>query len=186
MRIDFMPLVHARQYIHTGEVVSPKRPNLILSTDIPDIETCVLVRDGLDVEADSRNGVDFACGAGRELEGVENGFGEGVSFGSHSTRSIDSCQKACAWRSHAPFQLMGLQKDVLVFPAASRPSINRRISLLPKILARERESAAPMVGVLCCGVCDYGLGGSPGVCWMRWAQTCVCCRSFWQEAGVQC
>lgn len=61
-------------YPHTREVVSPKRPNLILSTDIPNIETCVLVRDGLDVEADSRNGVDFACGAGRELEGVKDGF----------------------------------------------------------------------------------------------------------------
>ena len=54
--------------------MSPKRPNLILSTDIPNIETCVLVRDGLDVEADSRNGVDFACGAGRELEGVKDSF----------------------------------------------------------------------------------------------------------------
>ena len=54
--------------------MSPKRPNLILSTNIPNIETCVLVRDGLDVEADGRNGVDFACGARRELEGVENSF----------------------------------------------------------------------------------------------------------------
>ena len=54
--------------------MSPKRPDLILSTDIPNIETCVLVRDGLDVEADGRNGVDFACGARRELEGVENSF----------------------------------------------------------------------------------------------------------------
>lgn len=39
--------------------------------------------------------------------------------------------------------------DLLVFPAASRPSISRRISLLPKILASERESAAPMVGDVC-------------------------------------
>lgn len=54
--------------------MSPKRPNLILSTNIPNIETCVLVRDGLDVESDSGNGVDFACGAGRELEGVKDGF----------------------------------------------------------------------------------------------------------------
>ena len=54
--------------------MSPKRPNLILSTDIPNIETCVLVRDGLDVEADGGNGVDFARGAGRELEGVEDSF----------------------------------------------------------------------------------------------------------------
>ena len=56
------------------EVMSPERTDLVLSTDIPDIEACVLVGDGLDVEADSRNGVDFACGARGELEGVENGF----------------------------------------------------------------------------------------------------------------
>jgi hypothetical protein len=36
-------------------------------------------------------------------------------------------------------------EDVLVFPAASRPSISRRISLLPKILAMVRETAAPIV-----------------------------------------
>jgi hypothetical protein len=54
--------------------VSPERPDLILSTNIPNVETCVLVRDGLDVEADGGNGVDFACGAGRELESVKDGF----------------------------------------------------------------------------------------------------------------
>jgi hypothetical protein len=51
--------------------------------------------------------------------------------------------------------------DVLVFPAASRPSISRRISLLPKILAIEREMAAPMVIsrlLLLCGCCVF-LGG---------------------------
>lgn len=58
--------------------MSPKRPDFILSADIPDVETCVLVRDGLDVEADGRNGVDFACGAGRELEGVKDSFEERV------------------------------------------------------------------------------------------------------------
>ena len=54
--------------------MSPERPDLILSTDIPNVETCVLVRDGLDVESDSGNGVDFACGAGRELESVKDSF----------------------------------------------------------------------------------------------------------------
>lgn len=58
--------------------MSPKRPNLILSADIPNVETCVLVRNGLDVEADSGNGVDFARGAGRELEGVEDSFKESI------------------------------------------------------------------------------------------------------------
>ena len=135
---------------HTREVVSPKRPNLVLSTDIPDIETCVLVRDGLDVEADSGNGVDFACGARRELEGVEDSFGGILSAVGSSTFCASSHQEqlqqeTCASRCrHAPYSACR-EADVLVFPAASRPSINRRISLLPKILARERESAAPMV-----------------------------------------
>jgi hypothetical protein len=65
----------------TREVVSPKRPDLVLSTDVPDVEARVLVRDGLDVESDGRDGVDFAGGARRELEGVEDGFREcGVSL----------------------------------------------------------------------------------------------------------
>jgi hypothetical protein len=56
--------------------------------------------------------------------------------------------------------------DILVFPAASSPSISRRISLLPKILARERESAAPIVVAVCCGVVGYGFGVplGQGVC----------------------
>jgi hypothetical protein len=58
----------------TREVVSPKRPDLVLSADIPDVEARVLVRDGLDVESDGRDGVDFAGGARGELKGVEDGF----------------------------------------------------------------------------------------------------------------
>lgn len=54
--------------------MSPERPDLVLSADIPDVEASVLVRDGLDVEADGGDGVDFAGGARRELEGVEDGF----------------------------------------------------------------------------------------------------------------
>lgn len=49
-------------------------------------------------------------------------------------------------------RFFGKTGDLLVFPAASRPSISRRISLLPKILASERESAAPMVGDVCLSV----------------------------------
>jgi hypothetical protein len=54
--------------------VSPERPDLVLSADVPDVEARVLVRDGLDVESDGRDGVDFAGGARGELEGVEDGF----------------------------------------------------------------------------------------------------------------
>lgn len=53
--------------------MSPQGPDLVLSADVPDIEARVLVRNGLDVESDGGNGVDFAGGAGRELEGVQDG-----------------------------------------------------------------------------------------------------------------
>lgn len=54
-------------------------------------------------------------------------------------------------------------EDILVFPAASRPSIKMRISLLPKIFAMAFESGMPIsFGVyvvrVCVCVCveDYG------------------------------
>ena len=38
--------------------MSPQRADLVLAADIPDVELCVLVCDGLDVEADGGNGGD--------------------------------------------------------------------------------------------------------------------------------
>lgn len=46
----------------------PKRPNLVLASHIPNIEFDVLVRDGLDVEADGRDGSDL----GIELQLVKD------------------------------------------------------------------------------------------------------------------
>lgn len=65
--------VRGRTCSRTREVMSPQRPDLVLSADVPDIEARVLVRNGLDVESDGGDGVDFAGGAGRELESVEDG-----------------------------------------------------------------------------------------------------------------
>ena len=48
----------------------PKRPNLILPSHIPNIKFDVLIGDGLDVEADSRNGSDV----GVELQLVEDRY----------------------------------------------------------------------------------------------------------------
>lgn len=39
--------------------MSPKRSDFILSAYIPNIEFCILIRDGLDIEADGRNGGDI-------------------------------------------------------------------------------------------------------------------------------
>ena len=44
------------QALSTAEVVSPQRSDLILSTNVPDIEFGVLVRNGLHVEANCRDG----------------------------------------------------------------------------------------------------------------------------------
>jgi hypothetical protein len=48
--------------------VSPQRADLVLAADVPDIELCVLVRHGFDVEPDGRNGGDVLV----KLELVEN------------------------------------------------------------------------------------------------------------------
>lgn len=53
---------------HTREVVSPQGTDLVLAADVPDVELCVLVGDGLDVEADGGDGGDVLV----ELELVED------------------------------------------------------------------------------------------------------------------
>ena len=46
----------------------PQRPDLVLSSHVPDVEFDILVGDGLDVEADGRNGSDVLV----ELELVKD------------------------------------------------------------------------------------------------------------------
>lgn len=48
--------------------MSPQRPDLVLSTNIPDVKLDILVCDGFDVEANGRNGSDVLI----ELELVED------------------------------------------------------------------------------------------------------------------
>lgn len=105
---------------HTREVVSPQRADLVLASDIPDVELGVLVCDGLDVEADGGDGCDVLV----ELELVEDGCARVNSRSRHLSRAV-----------------------LLVFPAASSPSISRRISLDPKILPIIFEIEAPIVAV---------------------------------------
>lgn len=59
--------MHAQR---TGIIVSPQRANLILTTDIPDIEFDVLVGDALDVEPDSGNSGDVLV----KLQFIQNSF----------------------------------------------------------------------------------------------------------------
>lgn len=112
--------------------MSPQRTDLVLTADIPDVELGVLVCDGLDVEADGGDGGDVLV----ELELVE-----------------DSCTRTC--QSMSPHRLLMNKRvrryegNVLVFPAASRPSINSRISLDPKILAIILDIDAPILSIVC-------------------------------------
>jgi len=99
--------------------VAPQRPDLVLSSYIPDIELCVFIRYGFDVEADSGNGSDVLF----ELEVVEDG---------------------CTVCQLMPLD-HGARGFSLVLPAASKPSINRRISLDPKILSSSFEMPPPIV-----------------------------------------
>ncbi len=56
---QFIPHAHPLyQCRHTGKVMPPKRPNLILPSHVPHVELDILVRDGLDVEADGGDGGD--------------------------------------------------------------------------------------------------------------------------------
>jgi hypothetical protein len=71
---------------HTREVVSPQRTDLVLAADVPDVELGVLVRDGLDVEADGGNGGDVLV----ELELVEDGCNETLACG-----PAESSQTVC-------------------------------------------------------------------------------------------
>lgn len=61
--------------------------------------------------------------------------------------------------------------DILVFPAASRPSINSRISLDPKILAIILDIDAPILS----NACYAQLGSRPQVCLVKavWAEVCT-------------
>lgn len=53
----------------TAKVVSPKRSNLVLATDVPHVEFDILVGNRLDVESDGRNGRHVLA----ELELVQDG-----------------------------------------------------------------------------------------------------------------
>ena len=120
--------------LSAGEVVSPKRSDLVLPANVPNVEFHVLVCYRLDVEANSRNG-------GYVL----------VKF--------ELVEYRCALRSVYGKGLVARPYcNVLVFPAASRPSMRRRISLEPNILPIIFEIWLPMMAswaliALCDQVC---------------------------------
>lgn len=121
--------------------MSPQRPDLVLTSYVPHIELGILICDGLDVEADGGDRGDI-----------------GVEF-----ELVEDC---CSSFNNQPLCLDQAPRcvllHVLVFPAASKPSINRRISFDPKILFINLEMFCPMAG--------GGFYGTPAVRTMKQVQ----------------
>lgn len=116
------------QGLRAGEVVAPERTDLVLAAHIPDIELDILVGHGLDVEANGGDGRDVLV----QLELVENGW----------EQSRVSCQSESGCRGSTQ------QGRSLVLPAASRPSMRRRISFDPKTLPINLDTWPPMIIVV--------------------------------------
>ena len=106
--------------------MSPQRSDLILTTDIPDVELDVLVDDRLDVEAHRRNGGDVVI----ELQLIHDRYAHRPSQ-MESASSDDLSRARARARERSESEKRGSER-VLVLPAASKPSINSRISLDPK------------------------------------------------------
>lgn len=92
--------------------MTPKRSDLVLTTDIPDCEGDVLIFDGLHVETNRRNSRDDLS----QLELVHYR----VSDNSHVEQRN---RQGCVAR---------ITLQMVVLPAASKPTIRIRISRLPK------------------------------------------------------
>lgn len=144
--------------------MSPQRTDLVLASDVPDVELCVLVCDGLDVEADGGDGGYILV----KFELVQ-----------------DCCRTVLVHALLFREWLWGRGGVVLVFPAASRPSMSRRISLDPKILFIILDIWPPIVSDVCwcllggsvlraqlgvlgaCGVCGAGSERQDVLGWHR-------------------
>ena len=107
---------HKNQALGPREVVSPKRSNLVLPAHIPHVELDILIGHGFDVEAHGRDGGNILV----QFQLVEDRY-LAVSVVQDS-RPV--------WRNLSPAGT----KYSLVLPAASRPSMSKRISRDPKIL----------------------------------------------------
>ena len=109
---------------HTGIVVSPQWPDLVLTTDIPHIELDILVGYTFDVKPNS--------GDGRDLLVCEFQLVKDCCF----TRASASLILSIAHSEVIQFR----GADLLVFPAASKPNIRIRISFVPKIFPINLET----------------------------------------------
>jgi hypothetical protein len=125
------------------EVMSPERTDLVLSTDIPHGELNVLVLDSLDVEA--CNGVESSAPSSRHSA-------RGVKI--EGPRGVCRCYEPIVGMVVTISPSFSLYRMV-VFPAASRPTIRILISFLPHRRSNSLEKVRPILAV----VCDVRLSG---------------------------
>jgi hypothetical protein len=112
------------------EVMSPQRSDLVLSTNIPDSELNVLIFDGLDVKAYYKDVLAFFYSDPRQYI---NDMGNRICIpivGIVVTISPS-------------FSLY----RIVVFPAASKPTMRILISFFPHSLSNSFENVRPMMSV---------------------------------------
>lgn len=112
------------------EVVPPKRPDLVLSTDIPYGKLDVLVLDRLNIEAFG----DFGCVS---LDTIWNSRSSDMGLYEPMVGIVVTISPS-----------LSLYR-IVVLPAASRPTIKILISLLPHSLSNNFEKVRPMTRVGC-------------------------------------
>ena len=121
------------------EVVSPQRPDLILSTDVPHRELNVLVFDSLDVEAYWEHGK-LGFHRDQKVAGAADSPMVGIVVLSGSAGQSDQRLGGKTYTISPSFNLY----KMVVFPAASRPTIKIRISFFPHSLSKSFENVNPM------------------------------------------
>lgn len=107
------------------EIMSPQRSNLILTTDIPDGKLNVLVFDRFDIKT---------CITLDQTSQRRNGLG--FSINTPIVGIVVTISPS-----------LSLYR-IVVFPAASKPTIKIRISLLPQSLSKSFEICKPMVTLI--------------------------------------
>ena len=117
--------------------MAPEGADFVLPANVPDVEFDVFVGYCFDVEADGGDRGDVLV----EFELVEDCWGGDCQW----TCSLGGTAWLSSLRSRGWVECRCV--DLLVFPAASRPSMSRRISFDPKILPIILEICPPIFAV---------------------------------------
>jgi hypothetical protein len=123
--ISVIAVNHKDDTLSVLEVMPPQRSDFVLSTHIPNSELDVLVLYSLNIEADGGDG------------------------GDNLSKSAYGKQYPPLWGTMSHFNLY----KMVVFPAASRPTIRMRISFFPRNRSNNFEIVRPMV------MCQGGRSG---------------------------